>query len=78
LPFGFVSNHVARGLLAVRPIVNPMVPSVLAVAMSTKRPATQAMKQLYRYIREDVDKLLKTQVWHDHKVSQDLLADDSR
>jgi len=46
--------------------------------MSTKRPATQAMKQLYRYIREDVDKLLKTQVWQDHQVSQDFVADDPR
>ena len=78
LPFGSVSYQVARGLLAVRPIVNPVVPSVLAVAMSTKRPATQAMKQLYRYIREDVSKLLVTQVWQDHKATRSLPVDDFR
>ncbi len=67
LPFGSVSYQVSRGLLAVRPIVNPPLPSVLSVAMSTKRPATKAMKQLYRYIREDVGRLLETQVWQDRK-----------
>ena len=71
-----MSNHVARGLLAVRPIVNPMVSSVLAVTISKKRPATQVMKQLCRYIREDVGKLLETQVWQDHKALQGLPADD--
>lgn len=78
LPFGSVSYHVARGLLSVRPIVNPTVPSVLAVAMSTKRPATQAMKQLFRYLREDVAQLLETQVWQDRKAPPRLPADDPR
>jgi LysR family nitrogen assimilation transcriptional regulator len=63
LPFGSVSYLVSQGLLGARPIVNPTVPSVLSVAMSTKRPATKAMKQLFRYIREDVDRLLATEVW---------------
>lgn len=78
LPFGAVSYQVSRGLLGVRPIVNPSVPSVLAVAMSAKRPATQAMKQLFRYIREDVGRLLKTQVWQDRKAPLSSSAEDSR
>ena len=67
LPFGSVSYHVAHGLLAVRPIVNPTLPSVLSVAMSTKRPATLAMKQLFRYIREDVSRLLEAQIWQERE-----------
>lgn len=78
LPFGSVSYHVAHGLLGVRPIVNPSVPSVLSVAMSTKRPATQAMKQLFRYIREDVGRLLETQVWQQRKPPSDPSAKDPR
>jgi len=74
LPFGSVSNQVARGLLAVRPLVNPTVPSVLSVAMSTKRPATQAMKQLFRYIREDVGRLLETQVWQERKPTAEAVV----
>jgi len=70
LPFGSVSYHVSQGLLGVRPIVNPAVPSVLSVAMSTKRPATKAMKQLFRYIREDVGRLLETEVWQLRKPSE--------
>jgi LysR family nitrogen assimilation transcriptional regulator len=78
LPFGSVSEKVARGLLGVRQIVNPSVPSVLSVAMSTKRPATQAMKQLFRYIREDVDRLLETQIWLERKPPPAAPADASR
>lgn len=78
LPFGSVSYHVAHGLLGVRPIVNPSVPSVLSVAMSTKRPATQAMKQLFRYIREDVGRLLETQVWQQRKPPSDPSAKGPR
>lgn len=69
LPFGSVSYHVSRGLLSVRPIVNPTVPSVLSVAMSSKRPATPAMKQLFRYVREEVDRLLDAQLWQSRKDS---------
>ena len=67
LPFGSVATRVARGLLGVRPIVNPAVPSVLSIAMSTQRPTTQAMKALFRYVREEVGRLLKTRVWQTHK-----------
>ncbi|MFD0667174.1 LysR family transcriptional regulator [Ramlibacter sp. MAHUQ-53] len=63
LPYGAVAHLVSRGLLSVRPIVNPTIPSVLSVAMSTKRPATPAMKQLFRCVREEVGKLLEAQVW---------------
>lgn len=67
LPFGSVASRVARGLLGVRPIVNPSVPSTLSIAMSTQRPTTQAMKALFRYIDEEVAQLLKTRVWQTHK-----------
>jgi LysR family nitrogen assimilation transcriptional regulator len=67
MPFGSVATHVARGLLGVRPIVNPAVPSVVSIAMSTQRPATQAMKTLFRYAREEVARLVNGQVWQTHK-----------
>ncbi|MEJ8856152.1 LysR substrate-binding domain-containing protein [Variovorax robiniae] len=76
LPFGSVSYHVSRGLLGARPIVNPTVPSVLSVAMSTKRPATKAMKQLFRYIREDVGRLVETEVWQLHRPPAEASATD--
>ncbi|MEJ8822560.1 LysR substrate-binding domain-containing protein [Variovorax humicola] len=78
LPFGSVSYHVAQGLLGARPIINPSVPSVLSVAMSTLRPATKAMKQLFRYIREDVARLLETEVWQHRKPPSEPPATDPR
>lgn len=78
LPFGAVSYHVSRGLLGVRPIVNPSIPSVLSVAMSTKRPATPAMKQLFRYVREEARKLVDSQVWQFRKPAAEHLEDEAR
>jgi LysR family nitrogen assimilation transcriptional regulator len=78
LPFGSVAMHVARGLLGVRPIVNPAVPSVVSIAMSTQRPATQAMKTLFRCVREEVAKLVNSKVWQSHKPRDGGTGDSTR
>lgn len=77
-PFAAVASKVAAGLLQVRPIVNPVLPGVLSIAMSSQRPATQAMKHLYRYIREEVSMLVASKVWqHRHPGEDSRVMTDS-
>ena len=63
LPYAFARSGMERGLLSLRPIVDPKLTGIFSAGMTTQRPVTAAMRSLFNALRKETRKLALDGVW---------------
>lgn len=74
LPYSAVASRIANGELRARPIVDPLLPGVLSIAVSATRERTAAMERFCRCIREEPVLHLSDTAWRRPGVGMDTPA----